>query len=77
MGPFGSGYGAFDNDMIDMSIIVSTLPLDIKIGVGASVDCEDYVVCREGIRLLWRFKGWRWRWQRWVGFYLDLRISVA
>jgi hypothetical protein len=41
MGPFGSGYGAFDSDMIDLSIIVSALPLGIKIGVGASGDCEN------------------------------------
>jgi hypothetical protein len=44
MGPFDSGYGAFDNDMIDLSVIVSMLSLGFKIGVGASGGCEDCAV---------------------------------
>jgi hypothetical protein len=52
MGPFGLGYGAFDGDMIDLSIIVSELSLGIKIGVGASSDCEDCAVGGKGIRML-------------------------
>jgi hypothetical protein len=76
MGPFGLGYGAFDSNMIDMSVIVSALSLGVKIGVEASGNYEDCAVGREGIRLLQRFTDWRWRWRRWVGFGFDLRIGV-
>jgi hypothetical protein len=38
---FGLGNGTFDSDMIDLCIIVSPLPLGVKIGVGASSNCED------------------------------------
>jgi hypothetical protein len=35
--PFGLGVGAFDNDVIDLPVIVSSLPLVVKIDVGAPV----------------------------------------
>jgi hypothetical protein len=44
MGSFSLVGGAFDIDVIDLSIIVSMLPLVIKISIGASGDCENYVM---------------------------------
>jgi hypothetical protein len=44
VGPFGLGDGAFEDNMIDLSVIVCLLPLVIKIGAGASSDCKNFVV---------------------------------
>jgi hypothetical protein len=49
MGPFALGDGAFDGNVIDLSVIVSLLPLVIKVGVGASGNCEN---CAMGGKLL-------------------------
>jgi hypothetical protein len=54
MGPFGLGDGVFDDNVIDLSVIVSLLPLVIKIGVGASGNCENCVVGGETVSLLRR-----------------------
>jgi hypothetical protein len=40
--------------MIGLSIIVSPLPLGVKIGVRTSGDCKDCIMGGEGISLLWR-----------------------
>jgi hypothetical protein len=55
VGPFGLGDGAFDSYMIDLSVIISLLPLGVNISVGTFSDCEDCVVGRESIKLLWMF----------------------
>jgi hypothetical protein len=70
MGPFGSGYRAFDSDMVDLSIIVSSLSLGVKLIIIAFRDCEDCAVGGEDVGLLWR---WWW----WVVFCLDLRVGVG
>jgi hypothetical protein len=38
MGPFGLGDGAFDDNVVDLAVIISLLPLVIEFGVGASGD---------------------------------------
>jgi hypothetical protein len=77
MGPFGLGDGAFNSYMIDLPLIVSLLPLSIKIGVGTFGYCENCVMGGEGIILLWKLLDlWR-RWLQWVGFCIDLRIGIA
>jgi hypothetical protein len=57
MGLFGLGNGAFDNYMIDLSLIVYALSLGIKIGVRTSGDCEDCVMGGDSVGLLWRALG--------------------
>jgi hypothetical protein len=37
--PFSLNDGAFNDYMVDLPIVVSLLPLGVKIGVGASSDC--------------------------------------
>jgi hypothetical protein len=68
VGPFGLGNGTFENYIIDLSIIVSPLPLGVKIGVGTSGDCEDCVVGGKSISLLHRLVSLWQRWWRWIGF---------
>jgi hypothetical protein len=77
VGPFGLGNGAFDNNVIDLPVIVSALSLGIKIGVGASSDYEYCVMGGEGIGLLQRFLDWRCRMRRWVSFGFDLRVGIV
>jgi hypothetical protein len=48
------GNRTFDDNVIDFSVIVSLLPLGIKISVGASGDCKACVVGGETISLLRR-----------------------
>jgi hypothetical protein len=74
VGPFDLGNGAFDNYMIDLSIVVSLLSLGIEISVGASNNYEDCAMGREGIKLWW---GLLDLWWRWVSFSLDLRIGIV
>jgi hypothetical protein len=54
MGPLGFGDGVFDGGMIDSFVIVSLMPLVIKIDVGASGDCENYVMSGKAISWLQR-----------------------
>jgi hypothetical protein len=61
VGPFGLDNGAFDNDVVNLPVIVLMLPLGIKISVGASGDCQDCAMCGESINLLWRFLDLWWR----------------
>jgi hypothetical protein len=53
--PFGFGDRTFDNHMIDLSVIVSSLPLVFEIGIGVSGDGEDCAVGGEVVALLRRF----------------------
>jgi hypothetical protein len=46
------GDGAFDDDVIDLSVIVSLLPFVIKISVRSSSDCENCVVGGKFVGLL-------------------------
>jgi hypothetical protein len=66
--PFGLSDAAFDGNVIDLAVIVSHLPLGVKISVGAFGDCEDYAMDGESIGLLQRFADLWWRWWQWVGF---------
>jgi hypothetical protein len=52
MGPFGLGDGAFNNNVIDLSVIVSLLLFVIKISVGASGNCENCVMREKVVGLL-------------------------
>jgi hypothetical protein len=52
---FVLGDGTIDSNVINLSVIVASLPLVIKIGVGASGYCKDYAMCGKGISLLRRF----------------------
>jgi hypothetical protein len=54
VGPFGLSNRAFDDYMIDLSIIISPLPLCVNICVRTSGDGKDCAVGGEGISLLWR-----------------------
>jgi hypothetical protein len=53
MGPFGLGDGALNDNMIDLSVIISLLPLVIEVSVGASGDCKNRVMGGIAIDLLW------------------------
>jgi hypothetical protein len=54
MGPLGLGDWAFDDNMIDLSVVVSSLHLAIEISVSAFGDYENCVVGGEAFGLLWR-----------------------
>jgi hypothetical protein len=41
VGSFGFGDRTFDSHMIDLSVVLSLLPLIVKVGVRASDDGED------------------------------------
>jgi hypothetical protein len=53
--------GAFNSNVIDLFVIVSPLPLGVKIGVGDPSDGEDCVVGGESVGLLQRFMDLWWR----------------
>jgi hypothetical protein len=61
--PLCLGNGAFDGYVIYFSIIVSTLPLGVKVGIGASSNCKDCTAGWESFVLLLEFLD---LWQRWV-----------
>jgi hypothetical protein len=44
--------GAFDDYMVYFPVVISVLPLGVKISVGTSGDCEDCTIGGEGIILL-------------------------
>jgi hypothetical protein len=74
--PLGLCNGAFNNYMIYFSIIVSTLPLGVKVYIGTSGDCKDCAVSWEGFALLLGLLGlWRRLWW-WIGFSFDLGVIV-
>jgi hypothetical protein len=79
VGPFSTGDGTFDSDMVDLAIVISTLSFGFKVCILTSSDCEYGTMGRKVFRLLWRFLDlWqRWRWW-WIGFSFDLvGISIA
>jgi hypothetical protein len=39
MRPLSFDHGAFNDQMIDLAVIVSSLPFVLEIGIGASGDC--------------------------------------
>jgi hypothetical protein len=63
MGTFGLGHRTFDNDMIYLAIIVSTLPFDFNVCVHTSGDCEYGVMSGEVLGLLRRFLNLLQRWR--------------
>jgi hypothetical protein len=42
--------------VIDLSIVVSLLPLIVEVGVGISGDGENCTIGEEVVSLLWRFR---------------------
>jgi hypothetical protein len=74
--PLGLGNGAFDSYVIYFSIIVSTLPLGVEVGIETFGNCEDCAMSWEGCILLLGFLGLWWRlWWR-IGFVFDLGVIV-
>jgi hypothetical protein len=59
--------------MTYFSVVISALSLGVKVGVGASGDCEDCAMGGDGIGLLGRLLD---LWRRWISFGLDLRVGV-
>jgi hypothetical protein len=55
MEPFGLDDEVFNDNVIDLPIVVSSLPLGVEISVGDSCDCEDCAVGGKYFGLLWRF----------------------
>jgi hypothetical protein len=69
--------GALDGYMVYFSVVISALPLSVKISVGTFGDCEDCAMSGEGVILLLGFLDlWR-RWRWWAGFNFNLRVSVV
>jgi hypothetical protein len=75
VGPFGLCNGTFDGDVINLPVIITTLSLDVEVGIGTSCNYKDCAVCGESVSFLWRFLDLRWRW--WIGFGFDLRGGVV
>jgi hypothetical protein len=75
--PFGLGDRTFDDDVIDLPVVIMMLPLGIEVGIRTSGDSEDCVVGGESYILLLGFLDlWqRWRWS--VGFGFDLGVGVG
>jgi hypothetical protein len=61
--------------MINLPLIITTLSLGVKIGIGTSGNCKDCDVCGESVNLLQMFLNLRWRW--WISFGFDLRVGVV
>jgi hypothetical protein len=40
VGPFGLCNGTFNNDVIDLAVIITTLSLGVEIGIGTFGNCE-------------------------------------
>jgi hypothetical protein len=74
VGPFGLCNGTFDDDVINLLIIIMMLFLSVEVSVRTSSYCKNCVVCRESVGLLQRFLDLRWRW--WIGFDFDLRGGI-
>jgi hypothetical protein len=63
--------GTFDDNMINLPIIIMMMSLGVEVGVGTYGNYKDCAVCGESVSLLWRFLDLRWTW--WIGFGFDLR----
>jgi hypothetical protein len=55
VGSFGLGNRTFDDDVINLAIIISVLALGLKISIGSFGDCQDCAVGVESVGLLRRF----------------------
>jgi hypothetical protein len=75
MRPFCLGDRTFNDDVINLPVVITTLSLGIEVGFGTSSNCEDCAMGGVSISLLWMLLDLRWRW--WVGFSFDLRASVV
>jgi hypothetical protein len=62
MGPRGSSDRILNSDVVNLSVIITPLPLVIEIGVGASGYCKDCAMSGEGVNLLQRLVDFWWRW---------------
>jgi hypothetical protein len=62
VGPFGLCNGTFDDDVINLPIIIMTLSLGVEVDVRTSGNCKDCAVCGKSAGLLLRFLDLRWRW---------------
>jgi hypothetical protein len=76
VGPLGLGDGAFDCYVIYFSIIVSALPLDVKVCIGTTSNCKDCAMLWESFALLLGFLGLRQKLWWWIGFIYDLGVIV-
>jgi hypothetical protein len=61
MGPFDLGDVTFDDNVVDLSLVISPLPLVIKVDVGASSGCENCVMGGKIVWLLRRLADLWWR----------------
>jgi hypothetical protein len=64
VGPLGLGYGAFDGDVVDLSVIISLLYFVFEVSIRASGDGVD---CAKGGKIIALLQGlsdlkWRWQW---------------
>jgi hypothetical protein len=55
VGPLGLGDGTFDSHVIDLSVVVSLLPLIVKVGIRSSSNGENGVMGGKVAILLRRF----------------------
>jgi hypothetical protein len=77
VGPFDLSDGAFDNYVVYFSVVISALPISVKICIGTSSNCEVCAMGGEGISLLRGLLDLRRRWWRWwTGFGFDLGVGV-
>jgi hypothetical protein len=77
VGPLGLGDRAFDNDMVNRPVIVSTMSLGIKIYIGASGNCQDCAMGGENVDLLRTFLDLWWGLGWWIAFCFDLGVGVV
>jgi hypothetical protein len=77
VGPFGLGEWTFNDDVIDLPVVIMTMSLGIELIIRTSGDCGDCALGGEcfilllGFLDLWR----RWRW--WLGFDFDLGVGAV
>jgi hypothetical protein len=72
--PFNLCNGTFDDNVIDLPVIITTLSLSVEIGIATSDNCDDCAMCGEIVGLLRRFLDLRWGW---IGLSFDLRVGVV
>jgi hypothetical protein len=63
VGPLGLGHGAFDDHVVHLAIIISSLPFVFEVGIRASDDGVDCVMGGEIIALLWGILDLKRRWR--------------
>jgi hypothetical protein len=77
VGPIGLSDEAFDGYMVYFLVVISALPLGVKVSVRIFGDCEDCTVGVEGIILWLGFLNLWWWWRWWVGFSFNLKVGVV